>query len=48
MKVNMFNGQISGRKKLHTKDKIRFDCHPGEKIKNLKRSDVELMKFGFD
>jgi len=25
----------------------RFDL-PGERIENLKRSDVELMRFGFD
>jgi Fe-S-cluster containining protein len=29
MKDNLCNEQILGRKKIRTKDRFRFDCHPG-------------------
>ncbi|MBW2638755.1 MAG: YkgJ family cysteine cluster protein [Deltaproteobacteria bacterium] len=48
MKDNIFNGQISGRKKIHTKDKIRFDCHPEVACFTRCCKDADMYLYPYD
>ena len=48
MKDNLLNGQISGRKKIHTKDKIRFDCHPGVACFTRCCKDADMYLYPYD
>jgi uncharacterized protein len=48
MKNNILNGQISGRKKIHSKDKIRFDCHPGVACFTRCCKDADMYLYPYD
>jgi len=48
MKDNIFNEQISGRKKIHTKDKIRFDCHPEVACFTRCCKDADMYLYPYD
>ena len=48
MKNNIFNGQISGRKEIHTKDKIRFDCHPEVACFTRCCKDADMYLYPYD
>jgi hypothetical protein len=48
MKDNIFNGQISGRKKIHAKDKIRFDCHPEVACFTRCCKDADMYLYPYD
>ena len=48
MKDNIFNEQISGRKKIHTKNKIRFDCHPEVACFTRCCKDADMYLYPYD
>ncbi len=48
MKDNVFNGQIRGRKKIRTKDKIRFDCHPEVACFTRCCKDADMYLYPYD
>jgi uncharacterized protein len=48
MKDDIFNGQKIGRKQIHTKDKIRFDCHPEVTCFTRCCKDADMYLYPYD
>jgi len=48
MKDNIFNGQISGRRKIDAEDTIRFDCHPQVACFTKCCKDADMYLYPYD
>jgi Fe-S-cluster containining protein len=48
MKDNIFNGQIGSRKRIHAKEKIRFDCHPEVACFTRCCKDADMYLYPYD
>jgi Fe-S-cluster containining protein len=48
MESNIYNGQINVRKKIHSEDKIRFDCYPGVACFTRCCKDADMYLYPYD
>ena len=48
MENNIYNGQINVRKKIHSEDKIRFDCYPGVACFTRCCKDADMYLYPYD